>query len=204
MERSMRTKDSPERRRPRLLLAVIVGILTFGVLMTQRAAIREHQLYFTEPRRDVIFELSELSEEWSEETLRKKFPDIAPNCEDLSGSGLGDVACVIDTKSFNGVPALFISFFFSSGRLQQVSINVPWWRHRTARDYLDTSLGAPTASQIFPHSGVRLHGWHLSDGSAVFYNRDMSINPLEWNAIYWRSASSCARTNCFTARRTRR
>ncbi|WP_374510858.1 hypothetical protein [Niveibacterium sp.] len=203
MQRSTRIQPSQERQKPRLLLAVFVGVLLFCVLITQRAAIREHQLYFTEPRRSVAFELSDLTEEWSEATLRERFPDIPPNCEGISEPGLGDVVCVLDTKSFNGVPALFISFFFASGRLQQVSINVPWWRHQAARDYLDTSLGEPSASQIFPHSGVRLHGWRLSNGAAVFYNRDMSINPLEWNAIYWQSASLCERAGCFTARRAR-
>lgn len=184
----------------RILIALMVSLAPFGFLMTQRAAIREHQLYFTEDRKDVAFQISDLSEEWTERTLREKFPGIPVNCFPNPGEDLGDLGCVLDTKSFNGVPALFISFFFASGRLQQVSINVPWWKHQVAYDYLIGSIGRQTASQLLPHSGIRLHGWSLPSGAAVFYNRDKSLNPLVWNAINWRSASSCAAEGCFLPR----
>ena len=181
----------------RILIALMVGVALFGLLMTQREVIRLHQLYFTQDREDVTFQLSDLSEAWTEKTVRQKFAGIPLNCYPNPGEGLGDAACVLDTKSYNGVPALFITFFFSSGHLLQVSINVPWWKHQAAYDHLVASIGRQSASQLFPHSGIRLHGWSLPSGAAVFYNRDKSLNPLRWNAIYWRSASSCVASSCF-------
>lgn len=178
----------------------MVSFALFGLLITQQEAIREHRLYFTEDRKDVTFQFADLSEAWTERTLREKFPGIPLNCYPNPGENLGDLGCVLDTKSFNGVPALFVSFFFSSSHLEQVSINVPWWKHQTAYDYLVASIGHQTSSQLFPHSGVRLHGWSLPSGAAVFYNRDKSLNPLLWNAINWRSASSCASNRCFIPR----
>lgn len=183
-----------------LLRISIAVVLCLAVLIPQYPAIREHQLYFTQDRRDVSLPFAELSAAWSEKTLRDRFPDIPVHCYPDPGEDLGDLGCVLDTKSINGVPALFISFFFSSGHLQQISINVPWWQHRVAYDYLAASIGPPSVSQLLPSGGVRLHGWRLPDGAAVFLNRDKSLNPLVWNAIYWRSAEACANNTCFASR----
>lgn len=181
----------------RIAVLLLAGFAILGLLMTQREAIREHQLYFTENRQDVAFQFAELSEAWTERTLREKFAGYPIHCYPNPGDGLGDLGCVMDTKSFNGIPALFVSFFFASGHLQQISINVPWWEHQAAYRYLIASIGPQTASQLFPHAGVRLYGWQLPAGAAVFYNRDKSLNPLLWNAINWRSASSCMSNSCF-------
>lgn len=189
---------------PLLLGLAVLGLLTTqydtirGLLMAQGGAIREHQRYFTENRQDVVLPFAELSEAWTERTLREKFAGYPIQCYRNPGRSLGDLGCAMDTKSFNGIPALFISFFFTSGHLRQISISIPWWEHQATYKYLTTALGPPTASQLFPYAGIRLHGWLLADGTAVFYNRDKSLNPLQWNAINWRSASSCMRTACFT------
>ena len=199
LEKSGNKKTLPQTSGRNRILLILASVAMCGFLLTQRDAIREHQLYFSEDRKNVTFQLADLSEAWTEKTLREKFPGIPLNCSPNPGQGLGDLACGLDTKSFNGVPALFISFFFTRGHLQQVSINVPWWRHGTGYNYLVSSLGQPTASQLLPYSGIRLHGWSLPSGAAIFYNRDKSINPFSWNAINWRSASSCAAETCFTA-----
>ena len=52
-------------------------------------------------------------------------------------------------------------------------------------------------SQVWPLDGVRLHGWDLGNGSAVFLNRDRPLNPFQWNGIYWRSATACRQQGCF-------
>lgn len=184
----------------KIALTLVICLAAFLLLMTQRDALREHELYFTQNRSDVSFELSELSGEWTEKELRKRFAGLPIQCYPNPGDGLGDLGCTLDTKSYNGIPALFISFFFSSGKLQQVSINIPWWKHPEAYEYLTSKIGTPTASQTFPRSGVRLHGWRLPDGAGLFYNRDRSLNPLQWNAIFWRSPASCAGSACFNSR----
>lgn len=203
----MKTSPVTEQAQPesfklrRILIALAICLTVLLLLMTQKEVIREYQLYFTEDRRDVAFQLTDISETWTEKTLRDKFPGVPLNCFKNPGNNLGDLACGLDTKSFNGTLALFISFFFSSGHLQQISINVPWWKHQAAYSYLLASLGQPTASQFQPHSGVRLHGWQLQNGAGIFYNRDQSLNPLEWNAINWHSPSLCATNKCFIHRK---
>jgi hypothetical protein len=59
-------------------------------------------------------------------------------------------------------------------------------------------LGEPVGAQSLPAAGVRLLGWRLDDGAAVFYNRDRPLNPLERNGIYWVSARHCRASPCFS------
>ncbi len=193
----IKQSQAPSLSRRRIGIALLVGLGLFALLMTQFNLVREYKLYLTEDRKDVTFQLSELSEAWTKQTLQERFAGIPIRCYPDPGEGLGDLGCMVDTKSYNRIPALFISFFFSSGHLHQVSINIPWWKHKEAFEHLRTSLGIPTASQLYPRAGIRLHGWQLPDGAAVLYNRDKSVNPLQWNAIYWRSAASCKRDTCF-------
>jgi hypothetical protein len=183
--------------RRQLTVTLLIGLAMAAFLVTQFEVLREYKLYFTEDRKDATFQLLELSEDWSERYLRERFSGFPVRCYPNPGEGLGDVGCIIDTKSYNGTPALFISFFFVSGKLHQVSINIPWWKHDEAFGRLKGTFGVPTASQASPHSGVRLHGWQLPSGAGVFYNRDASFNPLQWNAIYWRSSTSCRTDGCF-------
>lgn len=181
----------------RILFAVLIAVALAGVLFSQRDAFQEHRLYFTQERQGVLFRLEELSETWTEQSLGQRFPGIPIRCSYNPGPGLGDRGCALDAKSFNGVPTLFIAFFFEAGRLQQVSINIPWWHHQRAHRYLRAFLGEPTAAQFLNFWDTRLYGWALRDGAGVFFNRDKALNPLVWNAIYWRSAPACRAIECF-------
>lgn len=180
----------------RIALATIAVGVVAALLLSQRGNIEEYRLYFTQDRKPATFTFTELSEDWTEKTLQEKFSGFPMTCVPYRGSLPVQRACGVDVASHNGVPALFVSFFFSAGRLDQAVVNVPWWSHRTAYSSLVTALGQPAASQVFPRDGVRLHGWTLPGGAALFLNRDRPLNLLAWNAIYWRSPSACAATGC--------
>ncbi|MEJ8850251.1 hypothetical protein [Variovorax rhizosphaerae] len=180
----------------RVALATFVALVVVVLLLPQKAKIEEYRLYFTQDRKPATFAFTELSEDWTEKTLQEKFAGFPITCSPYSGPLPVQRACGVDVASHNGVPALFVSFFFSGGRLHQAIVNVPWWSRGTAQDRLVATLGQPAASQFFPHAGVRLHGWKLPGGAAVFLNRDRPWNPLDWNGIYWSSPSACAATGC--------
>lgn len=187
--------------RSRRALAVLIAVflfITFARLNSGNA--REYWLYFTTDRKPATLDLLSLSEEWTESRLSAEFPGFPIGCYPYQGPLRVQRACGVDVKSANGVSTLYMSFFFDQGHLSEVSINVPWWSHKKAYTYLITTLGDPLDSQPRWHAGVRLHGWKLGDGSAVFFNRDRPLNPLRWNAIYWRSASACKRDGCFIDR----
>lgn len=106
-------------------------------------------------------------------------------------------ACSIDVKSHNGVPALYIAFFFKQDRLQFVSVNIPRWSLRDAKENLNRQFGSSVAIQLIRHNGVRLEGWHLSNGSGLFLNRDQSDDFFSWNSILWVNTSICKDNGCF-------
>lgn len=181
----------------RIAVAVLIGILVIAFLQAQRVNLNEYYLYLTEDRKPVSFEFTELSEDWTEQALHEKFLGHPINCRSYGANLATDRACGMNVESHNGVPALSISFFFSSGHLQEVSVNVPLWAHATANNSIIETIGHPTAAQLLPRDGVRLVGWQLPNGSSLFLNRDPSLLPPYWNSIYWRSASACGKGGCF-------
>lgn len=182
----------------RIALVAIVGLLVAVFLLSQNRNIEEYRLYFTQNRKPVTFSFTELSEDWTEKTIQAKFSGFPITCTPYHGPLPVQRACGVDVASHNGVPTLFVSFFFSAGHLKQAVVNVPWWSHRAAYSSLVATMGQPVASQVLPHDGVRLHGWRLPDGATLFLNRDRPLNPLTWNAIYWSSPSACPVTGCIS------
>ena len=180
-----------------LLVVLVLAAALAAYLWSQSANLREYRLYFTEDRKPAQLSLLELNESWTEASLRQRFAGHPVVCVPYRGELPAQRACAVYVSSLNDVSTLFVSFFFAQGSLRHVSVNVPWWAHKTARRSLIASFGPPIASPFLPYSGVRLHGWSLVNGSAVFLNRDLPLNPLSWNGIHWRSASSCANQGCF-------
>ena len=192
-EQPSTAKASPRRVLALLLASAILAAFLFA----QSNKLTEYKLYFTADRSPVTLDLQALSEDWTESRLRAQFVGLPVRCQDYQGPLSVQRACALDVRSANGVPALFVSFFFANGRLNEVSINVPWWSHQTAFQYLVSTFGRPDASQLLPRAGVRLQGWRLGNGSAVFFNRDRPFNPLQWNSIFWRSRTACDLGACF-------
>lgn len=189
---------SPHLNSRSTLILLLFTALLAAFLHFQASNLTEYRLYFTEDRKAATLSLADLSENWTEATLRDQYAGYPVSCHPYQGELAVQRACAVYVSSYNGVPALFMSFFFADGHLSQISINVPWWSHGAAYRSLVANFGQPAASQLLPHAGVRLHGWRLRNGSAVFFNRDRPLNPLSWNGIYWRSASSCLKQRCFT------
>lgn len=159
----------------------------------------EYVRYFSETRGPAHFEFAALSEQWTEATLAERFAGHPVSCHPYGGAPPLDRACAVRVTSHNGVPTLFMAFFFGGGRLQQVSVNIPWWSLASAQGSLSERMGPPQGVQDQPHGGVRLVGWTLPGGAALFVNRDRDPNPLVWNAIQWFSPALCA-TGCFTGK----
>lgn len=181
----------------RIGLAVLFGVLVIAFSLTQKVNLNEYYLYLTEDRQPIAFQFSELSEDWTEQAIQERFSGLPLSCQSARVNPRIDRACAVDVKSHNGVPAMFISFFFASGHLQEVAVNMPLWSREAARDSLVAALGRPSGAQLLPYDGVRLVGWQLHNGSAVFLNRGMPLMPPYRNAIYWRSSSACEADGCF-------
>jgi hypothetical protein len=198
MNRSSTNKPRPERNRTRLVvIGLLVVVLAVWFLRSNEGEAKEYRLYLSEDRPAISLRYDELSGSWTEQTLRERFPKLSIRCYADSSHGLGDRVCAMDVLSNNGVPTMFISFFFAKGQLAAAAFNIPWWAHGDALDHITASFGEPHSAQLLPRNGVRLYGWELPDHGAIFYNRDRSFNPLQWNSVFWNSAAFCARSGCF-------
>ena len=175
------------------LPAVVVLLLWF-----RYPPLREYRLYLSEKRPEVGLVWKEVSSTWTEEYLAKRFPGVQKYCgPDYTGTPHAERVCALDVRSINGTPTMYANFMFSKNRLIKVATAIPWWSYEPGYQEIKMTFGEPYASQDWWHSGVRLHGWQLEDGAAIFYNRDRSFNPMNANSIQWLSAAACAPKGCF-------
>lgn len=179
-------------------LTVILAVVAIVALLVQPRwrAVEEYRDALLGHRAPTVFKVSELSSEWSEKTVRQRFPDSDLWCGPYRGPMQVDRACDLKTQAYHELPATRVAFFFKDGQLREAVVHVASWAHADGFHHLVGQFGKPYASQALPVKGVRLHGWRLQDGAAVFYNRDRPGDPLETNAIYWRSAQDCS-SGCF-------
>jgi hypothetical protein len=179
------------RRRLSLLIVTSALLIAAIYLFMKRGVIEEYWLYFTEKRQAMTLDFSELSGDWSEDDLYRRFNEYPIYCRTYIGGLDVDRACGIYVKSYNSVPALFVSFFFVKGKLFLVSVNVPRWSYRKAYKNLTARFGVPDARQFFMHNGVKLAGWQLKSGAGLFVNVEPPRDLLSWGAILWMSEQAC-------------
>lgn len=184
------------------LLAILIGlvflyVILLSLIFPDRA--REYRLYLTESRHALDFSFDDLSDRWTEADLRLYFESEKIRCyEDGFVGKLGNKACVVDVSSHNGVPAMFVSFFFADNKLNSAIVALPWWVHGQMLETLANDYGAPAGLQEKPVNDVRLIGWSLQNGGGLFINRERDHNPLFWNVLLWASPRLCGFSGCFS------
>jgi hypothetical protein len=183
----------------RVGLVLLATAITATYAFTYRDNIREYLAYLSEDRKPVLLSFDDLSESWTDARVLERLAGLPTQCyaNPDPAFALGERVCSVDVKSRDGVPTFMLSFFFSSGRLSHASFLIPWWAHSEGKRSIESMYGPPQAAQLIPRAGVRLYGWRLPDGAALFYNRDKPLNPVEWNAMFWSSATACAKKACF-------
>ena len=185
-------------------LLVLLALVCFGAWVSQRFPneVREYRLHFTTERPEAQFHIGFLSDEWTEDDLRKQLGWLKFRCQaNRPGQYLDERSCFADIRSYNRVPAMTASFYFAQGKLNRAALQLPSWEHESGLTLLFRMLGKPQGAQADASAGVRLVGWQLDNGGAVYYNRDRPLNPLERNGIFWVSARHCQQHPCFTAPR---
>lgn len=193
---------STERKTHPLVLALALVLVCVGLSLALLAMafpdpFGEYRRYLTESRPALDFRFDELSELWTEADVRQQFPLVPFKCGKVPAEmDLGEWGCRTEISSHNGVRAMGLSFFFREGRLDSASLQVPWWHHQKGLRSILTLYGRPIGFQSGRRVGVRLVGWHLANGSALFYNRDLEWNPLSWSALYWVSQRRCKQQRC--------
>ena len=179
-----------------IVFLVLAGVAALCLAYPQQ--LREYRLYFTEDRPSTVLAYEAVSQEWSEQDLKSKISAASFRCYDnRPGEYLDQRSCFADVSSHNGVPAMSLAFYFAAGKLNHMTVQVPWWKHRALVRSMSAAYGQPTGAQAVPVAGVRLVGWQLRSGNAVFMDRDQPLNPLAWSMVLWSSARSCEPKGCF-------
>lgn len=199
--RAAPTRSLAARLRLAFLL-VLLALVCFGAWVSQRFPneVREYRLHFTTERPEAQFHIGFLSDEWTEDDLRKQLGWLQFRCQaNRPGQYLDERSCFADIRSYNRVPAMTASFYFAQGKLNRAALQLPSWEHEGGLTLLFRMLGKPQGAQARASAGVRLVGWQLDNGGAVYYNRDRPLNPLERNGIFWVSPRHCQQHPCFTS-----
>lgn len=180
-----------------LLLATMLAVFT----LLSPGRLKEYQLYLSESRPAIQLDYTALSQDWDEAALKTALSPHQVVCGDSTPSpDMADRSCYIDIDGLNGHPAMLAAFHFKHGRLDSASVNIPWWSHQPALAQLRGQFGLPDAAQTEFIADVRLLGWQLPDGSAVFYNRDRPFDFTRFNGIYWASPRRCLAQQCIHPR----
>lgn len=198
--RAAPTRSLAARLRLAFLL-VLLALVCFGAWVSQRFPneVREYRLHLTTERPEAQFHIGFLSDEWTEDDLRKQLGWLKFRCQaNRPGQYLDERSCFADIRSYNRVPAMTASFYFAQGKLNRAALQLPSWEHEGGLTLLFRMLGKPQGAQADASAGVRLVGWQLDNGGAVYYNRDRPLNPLERNGIFWVSARHCQQHPCFS------
>ena len=181
----------------KVAIAILLGLLAI-LFFAFPQHLREYRLYFTETRPRTVLSYEELSQDWSEEQVKSKLQQLQFRCYDNApGEYLDERSCFADVSSHNGVPAMSLAFYFAKGKLNHMTVQVPWWHHRSLERLMNAAYGRPIAAQFLPVEGVRLAGWKLRSGNAMFMNRDLPFNPLSWSMVLWSSQRACQPKGCF-------
>jgi hypothetical protein len=179
-------------------VAVLLSLIA-ALFISFPQELSEYRLYFTETRPRTVLSFEEMSQDWSEEDLRARLKHVVFRCHDnRPGEYLDERMCDVDVSSHNGIPALTLTFYFTKNKLNHMAVRVPWWRQLSLSRLMKAAYGEPTGSQSLPIAGVRLSGWQLRSGNAVFMNRDLPINPLSWSMVFWSSERACQPKGCFS------
>lgn len=191
-----------QRTHPLVLTLAVVFVCSAALMLLLSSVYPEnfsdYRSYLTENRPALDFRFDELSEHWTEADVRQRFPSARFECGAVPPEmNLGDWGCRAEISKHNSVGAMSVSFFFREGRLDCASLNIPWWHHKKAVRSILTFYGRPAGFQRQPSAGVRLVGWHLENGSALFFNRDRELNPVAWSTLFWSSKRKCGQGNCF-------
>lgn len=172
-----------------LCVAVVLGALNFHRIPTYRA-------WLNEKSPEVSMRYAQLSGQMDEAALRKHFEGVALQCynEPDQAGRVAERICWTGLDKADGGAALTMAAFFNKGRLASVVLHVPWWVHGTWRDRLVAQYGKANRAGFVSALGGPVLRWTLPNGT-LEYNRDRSLNPLEWSAVFWSAGAGGAKTS---------
>jgi len=172
----------------RLLRLVALAVAIFVAVAVNYPLMRQHWFAHQEGTVNIHLALEGVSEKMSIEEIRRVMAPVALECNleaRIAHRRITEQTCYAMIKSFKGMPALMIAFFFKQNQLAGLKVDFPWWRHWGMARLLLSQYGPPTAV-VMPTFSETLVGWHLP-GGILFYAVSPGWNPVQWTTAYWMS-----------------
>lgn len=112
----------------------------------------------------IDFNLQALDSGFSEAELKQVFPDISWQCENTS-SPLGDALCHSKIGAFNGIPAKYLTIFFTSSHVSALKLNYTAYYHGELYEQLKSQMGRPQQSKDATSEATLQ--WHTEGGTII-------------------------------------
>jgi hypothetical protein len=171
-----------------LIFFIVIGPI-FWLVLTEDGQRRTDIVLLTLWGEDEIaLNLQALDDRFSEEELKRVFPDLSWTCKDESNE-FGNRLCATRIGIFNDIPARYITIFFRDHWINAVKIGYRRNYHDLLKQQLRHQLGAPAdnASRIPAIAGTDsvLH-WVTDSGNVILKE---SLDESEEAALLWLSFS---------------
>lgn len=163
-----------------LALAAVIGPM-FWLMLTEDGRRRTDMLmlwFFGEPQ--VSMALTELRTGIGEAELRQVYPQLALVCEDRE-SIFGTRSCKAPISGFNEIPAHYLAFFLTEGRLTAVKAGYRSSYHESMVSMTRRMLGTP--AQAADDSPAVT--WAAGDGIALLPRE--AVDDKDESALLWLS-----------------
>ena len=141
------------------------------------------------PSRDLVMDFTRTGACLSVDRLKQRFAGLRLECAEQQSS-LGDYVCWTDLKTFNGMQAKEVTFFFEAGLFNQVRVTFPVPIHSDLLNYLNRNYGkAPLHSTVA--SGEDITAWVTPSGRLTTYVEE-PVNQHE-TLLLWTSHRAIAK-----------
>jgi hypothetical protein len=160
-----------------LALAAVIGPM-FWLLLTEDGRRRTDMLmlwFFGEPQ--VSLALEQLRSDLGEAELRQVYPQLALVCEERE-STFGRRSCKAPISGFNEIPAHYLAFFLTDGRLTALKAGYRSNYHDSMVAMTRRMLGAPVGSGDSPALS-----WPAGDGVALLPRE--AVADKDESALLW-------------------
>jgi len=139
--------------------------------------------------KEISLNLKALDDRFTEEELRKVFPDIEWQCQDQA-SDFGNRLCASRIGVYNGIPSRFIAAYFRDGRINGVKLVYRPNYHEQLLQQLLQQLGQPQIESRQATDGPRpdsILRWDTGNGTVLLKQQ---LAQQEEPALMWINPNS--------------
>lgn len=170
-------------------LAAVIGPL-YWLTMTDDGQRRvDSTLLSLTGKPTIDFNLKAMDSHLTETELQRVFPDQDWRCVDQP-SPLGQRLCVSQIGVFNGLPANYLTFFFTEGRASALKLAYRPIYHQQLLQQLFQLLGQPDQHSINDSAVDDILQWSTAHGSVVMKH---TLQPDDEAALLWMAAAAHAK-----------